>query len=146
MGGQNRRTDAASDISRPRTLLTKHLLSAALLGCTSLWLPAYALVHLSATLPHEYQAGNWRLVWVLFDLGVAALVATDCVLLLLRSSVLPVLAGLTAGCFLCDAWFDCMTSRGSPSSLLDLAGEIPAAAFCIWTGLAGSSRERIQAP
>jgi len=118
--------------------MAKHRLSAALLGGTSLWLPAYALVHLTATLPHEYLADNWRLAWVLFDLGVAALVAADCVLLLLRSRVLPVLASVTAGCFLCDAWFDCMTSRGSAASLVDLAGEIPAVAFCIWLGLTGS--------
>lgn len=138
MGGQKTQgTEDTPSVSHPSTWLSKRQLPVVLLGATSLWLPVYALAHLNPILPHEYMASNWRPTWVLFDLCVAALAAADCVLLIIRSRFLPVLAGVTAGCFLCDAWFDCMTSRGSPASLTDLAGEVPSAALCIWIGFTG---------
>ncbi len=102
---------------------------------TSLWLSGYSIAGLASSLPETYRATGWRLTWVVFDLGVAMLVALDGVLVLRRARALPLAFGVTAGCFICDAWFDCATSGASASAVRDLLGELPAAAICIWVGL-----------
>jgi hypothetical protein len=127
-------TDAAAGQSPLRPWRTRWL-KAVGFALTSLWLTGYSLAVLASSLPEAYRVTTWRLTWVVFDLGLAMLVALDGVLMLRRARALPLALGITAGCFICDAWFDCATSGASAGALRDVLGELPAAAICISVGL-----------
>jgi hypothetical protein len=70
------------------------------------------IFHLSSTLPHRYVVRNWDATWVGFDLLLLAMILTTLVLGLLRRQLLVPTAFATGVLFVCDAWFDVMTSHG----------------------------------
>ena len=109
------------------------LLAAAVCGITAVWL-VISLAHLAPTLPHQYVAAHWRIVWVGLDLGMALVALATLLLLLRRSLFAAVTSSLLAGLILADAWFDCLTAQAADleESLLSLAVEIPAALFFLW--------------
>lgn len=89
-------------------------------------------------LPGEHVAPNWDVVWVGFDLALSALAAAALVTLRRRSRWTPVLSGALAAAFVCDAWFDVMTSTGDERLLaiaLALLVELPVAAIAILVGV-----------
>ena len=59
------------------------------------------------------MAPNWDVVWVGFDLALAALAAAAVIAFRRRSPWTPVFGGALAAALVCDAWFDVMTSDGS---------------------------------
>ena len=67
--------------------------------------------YLALTLPSQYQARNWTLVWVGFDAVLAALLAATAVLGWLRRQLM-VPTGFAAGVLLlADVWFDILTAQ-----------------------------------
>jgi hypothetical protein len=90
---------------------------------------------LSATLPNNYTAHQWRIVWIGFDVAlITAFVTIAWTGLLTRQIVIPALI-ITATLLLCDAWFDITMSWGSneqTASLITAAlGELPLAMFLL---------------
>jgi hypothetical protein len=103
----------------------------------ALFLPGWAL-YLAVILPREHVAGNWDVVWVGFDLGLATLAALSVVALRHHSPWTPVLAGALAAGLMCDAWFDVMTSRGDDQLFaigLALLVELPIAVIAAVVGV-----------
>jgi hypothetical protein len=103
----------------------------------ALFLPGWAL-YLAVVLPREHVAGNWDVVWVGFDLGLAVLAAHGVVALRRRSEWTPVLGGALAAALACDAWFDVVTSSGDDRLLaigLALLVELPIAAVAAVVGI-----------
>jgi hypothetical protein len=100
----------------------------------AVWLIAYALLHLTHSLPIRYTAAHWRIAWVGFDIGLALAASVTAVLIARRSRYAALTAAVTAALFICDAWFDCLTANAVDikSSLLSLLGEIPGAIFFLW--------------
>jgi hypothetical protein len=108
-----------------------------LLVALALFLPGWAL-YLAVVLPREHVAGNWDVVWVGFDLGLAVLAALGVVALRRRSEWTPVLGGALAAALACDAWFDVVTSSGDDRLLaigLALLVELPIAAVAAVVGI-----------
>jgi hypothetical protein len=108
-----------------------------LLVALALFLPGWAL-YLAVVLPREHVAGNWDVVWVGFDLGLAVLAALGVVALRRRSEWTPVLGGALAAALACDAWFDVVTSSGDDRLLaigLALLVELPIAAVAVVVGI-----------
>jgi hypothetical protein len=85
---------------------------------------------LSSTLPHSYVAANWDATWIGFDVLVLVMLLTTVVLGLLRRQMLVLTAFATGVLFVCDAWFDVMTSHGDDRRWALVAAlliELPAA-------------------
>lgn len=94
------------------------------------------IVALGATLPHTETTGQWRLVWVGFDVGLLLAFAT-CGWAAWRSRQLLIPATLVTGTLLfCDAWFDVVLSWSSDErwwSVLSAAlVEVPLAIWFWW--------------
>src|SRR6478735_2385486 len=107
------------------------------LAGVALLLPAWAL-YLAVALPREHVAPNWDVVWVGFDLALAALAAVAVLSFRRRSPWTPVLGGALAAALVCDAWFDVMTSDGNDrwvAVTLALFAELPVAALAVVVGL-----------
>ena len=108
-----------------------------ILAAIALLLPPWA-AYLAVVLPGEHVAPNWDVVWAGFDLALSALAAAALIALRRRSPWTPVLAGALAAAFVCDAWFDVMTSTGDERSLaiaFALLLELPAAAVAAFVGV-----------
>jgi cation transport ATPase len=94
------------------------------------------LVWLSATLPSQYTAHQWRAAWVGFDIALLASFAfTAWSAWRYRQAVVAALI-VTATLLMCDAWFDLTMSWGTSeqrvSILTAVLGEIPLAVlFCL---------------
>lgn len=93
-------------------------------------------VYLAATLPTRHHAAHWDAVWVGFDVALVFGIVITAVGAFRRSGWLAIAATATGTLFLCDAWFDVLTSTGSHEAtvavLQALVGELPLAALCFW--------------
>lgn len=94
------------------------------------------IVWLFVSLPSQEVANNWEVAWGGFDVALGALLAATGISLARRSAAAELLASMTAGLLLADAWFDTMTSRGTGTLALALLEafcvELPLALVCIW--------------
>ena len=91
---------------------------------------------LGATLPQTETIGQWRLVWVGFDVGLLLAFAM-CAWAAWRGRQLLVPATLVTGTLLfCDAWFDTVLSWNTDERWWSVASaaavEIPLAVFFWW--------------
>ena len=107
------------------------------LSAMVLFLPAWGL-YLSMILPKEHVTRDWDLVWGGFDLGLALLTAVALYALWRRAAWVTVVVGALAAAFMCDAWFDVMTSHGGERLVaigLALVAELPVALVAILVGV-----------
>ena len=92
--------------------------------------------YLAESLPHHYDARNWNVMWVGFDIAMSAVLAYAAWAAWFRKRVMIVTAMVAGTLLLCDAWFDVMTSFGNKDAWLTLltafAAEIPLAVFLFW--------------
>jgi DNA-binding transcriptional ArsR family regulator len=106
----------------------------ALLGVGCVVLPPWT-VYLAVSLPDQYDAQQWKLVWVGYDVALlGCLAAAGWLGLRRRRAAVPVLA-VTATLLLCDAWFDVMLDWNGPgwwtSILMAVLVELPLAGFLL---------------
>lgn len=114
------------------------------LAAIALVLPPWA-IYLAIVLPGERVTPNWDVVWAGFDLGVSVLAAVALVALRRGSRWTPALGGALAAAFVCDAWFDVMTSTGDERALaiaLALLVELPVAALAAVVGVRSVATRR----
>jgi len=92
--------------------------------------------YLAVSLPHHYNARNWNLMWVGFDVALSFVLAVAAWAAWFRRRVMVVTALVAGTLLLCDAWFDVLSSLGNSDAWLTLltalAGEIPLALFLFW--------------
>ena len=92
------------------------------------------IIYLGLTLPSQYQARHWTIVWVGFDALLAFMLAATALLGWLRRQ-LAVLTGFATGVLLlCDAWFDILTAQPRDATLATVFGllvEVPVAVVLI---------------
>jgi hypothetical protein len=81
------------------------------------------IVYLSMTLPTTYQAQNWDLSWIGFDVALVIMLGTTALLTRARHPQAGMSSMATAVLLLCDAWFDWSTSGGADHT------------WAIWTAL-----------
>src|ERR1700722_4984685 len=94
------------------------------------------IIYLGLTLPHRYEAKNWSLLWIGFDI-VECLVLSVFAWLTWKHRRLRLGAAVVAGTLLlADAWFDVISSWGNSDSrttiALALLVELPVAIFLFW--------------
>ena len=93
-------------------------------------------LYLAVTLPTRHHAAHWDAVWVGFDIALVIGIALTALGAFRRSDWLAIAATATGTLFLCDAWFDVLTSSGGSEAttalLQALVGELPLAALCFW--------------
>ena len=94
------------------------------------------IVWLFVSLPSQEVANHWEVAWGGFDVALGALLAATGISLARRSPSAGILASMTAGLLLADAWFDTMTSRGTDKLVIALVEafcvELPLALVCLW--------------
>ncbi|HVP75737.1 MAG TPA: hypothetical protein VMS63_06925 [Gaiellaceae bacterium] len=94
------------------------------------------IVWLFVSLPSQEVANNWEVAWGGFDVALGALLAATGISLARRGRFAGLLASMTAGLLLADAWFDTITSRGTGKLALALLEafcvEVPLALVCLW--------------
>ena len=87
-------------------------------------------------LPDDHLAQHWYLAWGGFDVGLMVALGLLAISLLRRSAFAGIAAAVSGTLLVCDAWFDCVTSRGTgelaQSVALALLVELPLAAVCFW--------------
>ncbi|MGE5696897.1 MAG: hypothetical protein ACM4D3_17215 [Candidatus Sericytochromatia bacterium] len=92
------------------------------------------IVYHAFSLPETYNAHDWPLTWIGFDLLLVTFMAATAVLGWLRRQMLVLAAFTTGVLLLCDAWFDIMTA-GPHELVTSLAmaglGEVPLATILI---------------
>lgn len=107
-------------------------------GCCAIL--ACWIVVLSATLPHRFDAHNWRGVWVNFDvILLAAFIATAWAIWRERQVLILLLVGIGTMLF-CDAWFDVGTSWATTGSWISLASAAFAELPLAFLAFAGARR------
>lgn len=94
------------------------------------------IIYLACTLPQQYRAAHWNVLWLGFDIAlVAVFVSTALAAWFRRQSVAPLLL-VAATLLICDAWFDVVTSFGRPtgwqSIVIAACGEVPVACIFLW--------------
>ena len=94
------------------------------------------IVWIIASLPSHEVANHWEVAWAGFDATLAVLLVATGVALARRSPVAGILAAMAGAFLICDAWFDTMTSRGTPTVVVAIAEavlvELPLAVVCLW--------------
>jgi len=94
------------------------------------------IVWLIARLPSHQVANHWEVAWAGFDGALAVLLVATGVALARRSPAAGILAAMAGAFLICDAWFDMMTSRGTPTVIAAILEavlvELPLAAVCLW--------------
>lgn len=94
------------------------------------------IVYLALSLPKTYVAGHWTLLWVGFDVGLAAVLLSTALAAWRRRQIMVPLLLVTSTLLICDAWFDVITSLGRPdgwvSILTAVCAEIPLAVAFLW--------------
>ena len=93
-------------------------------------------VFLALTLPSVHSARHWDAAWVGFDAALIAILAATAWAAWFRRQIL-VAAALIAGTLLvCDAWFDIVTSLGTPDQTVTIStallAELPLAGVLFW--------------
>lgn len=130
--------------AEPAPLAPPHRRLALALAGVALFLVPWT-IYLTATLPQRHTTYHYDVAWVGFDVGLVAAVTATAVSLVVRPGWVPVIASITGALFLCDAWFDIVTSHtgGAMARALGEAGggELPVAALCFW--LAADTERRI---
>jgi hypothetical protein len=107
----------------------------AVLGIFALALIPWTFLHI-ASLPARHVTRHWDLIWVGFDLAIAAMLATTALAARFGRAWLPAAASATAALLAADAWFDVGTA--GPGRPLLVAGleaglaELPLVVLCIW--------------
>jgi len=91
------------------------------------------VVYLGHSLPPRFDVHDWGVVWIGFDAVLIVVLASTAWAFWFRRQIL-VSTAIVAGTLLsCDAWFDVVTSIGSPGAWVSLViavgGEIPLALF-----------------
>jgi hypothetical protein len=117
----------------PRRLGRLHRLRIGLPG-TGMVLLVPWIVYLALTLPDQYQARNWTIVWVGFDAMLAAMLAATAILGWLRRQLMVLTGFATGVLLLCDAWFDILTAQPRDAlvaALFAMVVEIPVALMLI---------------
>lgn len=88
------------------------------------------IAFLSWSLPQSYSVRAWNVVWIGFDIALAASLAVTGLLVLQRRQIAVLALVITATLLLCDAWFDVCLAWNTPDqkwSLLSAAVEVPLA-------------------
>src|ERR1700722_1248528 len=79
------------------------------------------IIYLGLTLPHRYQAENWSLLWIGFDI-VECVVLAIFAWLTWKHRRLRLAAAVVAGTLLlADGWFDVISSWGNSDSRTSIA-------------------------
>jgi hypothetical protein len=94
------------------------------------------MIFLGLTLPQRYNAQQWRLVWIGFDVFEVAVLAHVAWSAWFRRQLTLVGSIVAATLLFSDAWFDVITSIGNRDEWVTLAtallGELPLAIFFLW--------------
>jgi hypothetical protein len=69
------------------------------------------IINLALTLPHHYEATDWRLTWVGFDIALLGFLAATAWLGWHRRQLVLLTAFTTGVLLCCDAWFDITTAE-----------------------------------
>ncbi|MCP2334716.1 hypothetical protein [Actinomadura rupiterrae] len=116
-------------LAMPGFRLRRRFALALLVACC-VWLVPWTVM-LAYTLPAHYEAGQWRLAWIGFDIALTLAIGATALAGFRRLQVV-VFGQIVCGTLLiCDAWFDTMLSWGTRDFPLSLAtallGELPLA-------------------
>jgi len=94
------------------------------------------LIYLGHSLPPKFDVRNWEVVWIGFDAVLIVVLAYAAWAFWFRRQILVSTAIVAGTLLLCVAWFDVVTSIGSPGAWVSLVtavgGEIPLALFFFW--------------
>jgi len=94
------------------------------------------MIYLGLTLPQRYDARQWELVWIGFDVFEVAVLLHIAWSAWFRRQLTLVSTIVAATLLFSDAWFDVITSIGNRDEWVTLAtallGEIPLALFFLW--------------
>lgn len=94
------------------------------------------MIYLGLTLPQRYDARQWGLVWIGFDVFEVAVLIHVAWFAWFRRQLTLVSTVVAATLLFSDAWFDVITSIGNRDEWVTLAtallGEIPLALFFLW--------------
>jgi hypothetical protein len=94
------------------------------------------MIYLGLTLPQRYDARQWELVWIGFDVFEVAVLLHVAWSAWFRRQLTLVSTIVAATLLFSDAWFDVITSIGNRDEWITLAtallGEIPLALFFMW--------------
>jgi hypothetical protein len=107
----------------------------AVLGIFALALIPWTFFHI-ASLPSHHVTRHWDLIWIGFDLAIAAMLGVTALAARFGRAWLPAAAAASAALLASDAWFDVASAR--PGRQLIVAGleaglaELPLAIVCVW--------------
>lgn len=94
------------------------------------------IVYLAISLPKNYQAANWKVLWVGFDAALVAVLLSTALTAWWRKQIVAPLVLVAATLLLCDAWFDVVTSFGRPGGWISIVtaicAELPVAFAFLW--------------
>jgi len=94
------------------------------------------VIYLGHSLPPKFDVHDWDVVWIGFDAALIVVLAYTAWAFWFRRQILVSTAIVAGTLLLCDAWFDVITSIGSPGAWVSLVtafcGEIPLALFFFW--------------
>jgi hypothetical protein len=126
---------------RPLVVMASVTAVVAFLG----WITAQAL-----TLPTHYQANNWNVAWVGFDVMLLISLLTTGWAVARHRPWSGTALIVSAAMLICDAWFDVTTASGAAATFVSVglaAGvELPAAAVLAWSGRVRISARTTHAP
>ncbi|MFC4911504.1 hypothetical protein [Actinomadura gamaensis] len=121
-------------LALPGVRLRRRFALAVLTACC-VWLVPWTVL-LAFTLPAHYEAGQWRIAWIGFDIALTLAIGGTALAAYRRLQVV-VFGQIVCGTLLiCDAWFDMMLSWGTHDFPLSLAtallGELPLAGLLFY--------------
>jgi len=89
--------------------------------------------YLAYALPARYDARNWNVLWAGFDVLLMVVLAYAAWAAWFRRQIMVATALVAGTLLVCDAWFDVVTSFGTPDMVISLitalGGELPLAMF-----------------
>lgn len=99
------------------------------------------IAYVALVLPSRFGARDWATVWVGFDIVLLIVLAHAAWAMWFCRQIMVATALVAGTPFLCDAWFDVMTSFGSRGEWVTLTtaigGELPAALGLFWIARRG---------
>jgi len=117
-----------------RTGQANQVIAALMLIIAACFIPWIVL--LGFYLPPHYEAGHWPLLWIGYDTAELSVLAFVAWASWYRREILAPACLVAAVLFLCDAWFDIVTSWGHRDQWITLAtglgAEIPLAIAFLW--------------
>jgi hypothetical protein len=121
----------------------------AVLAIFALGLLPWTFLYIAA-LPTHHETRHWDVIWIGFDLVIAAMLATTALAARYGRAWLPAAAAATAALLVADAWFDLGTAHsGRPLIVAGLeAGlaELPLAILCVWLAVDATWATRGRSP